>query len=65
MTELPYYTINDVCRLLGGSERPCSRQTMYRYINTIGFPKPAKLGARRSVWPREAVDRWIEARLAA
>lgn len=39
--------------------------TLYDYMADGRFPRPVKLGPRAVGWPEEAVDRWIEDRIAS
>lgn len=38
------------------------RTTVYYFIRTAGFPKPIKIGARKVLWEKDAIDQWFEAR---
>lgn len=59
-SELQLLKIADVC-----GELRISRTTVYKKINTEGFPKPIKFGAKTSVWRSSDVAAWVESRLAA
>lgn len=42
-----------------------SRSSLYRLIQSNGFPPPIQLtGARAVAWAAEDVERWINARIA-
>lgn len=38
--------------------------TIYKFMASEGFPKPAKLG-KATRWPVDEVEAWMESRLAA
>lgn len=60
ITEIELLKITDVCRALR-----ISRTTVYKKINTEGFPKPIKFGAKTSVWLSRDVAAWVDSRIAA
>ena len=41
-----------------------SKATLYRMSNDHDFPKPVKIGKRRSVWQRELVELWVRVKIA-
>lgn len=46
---------------------PISNATLYRLMESRGFPRPRKMGPNNSLnlWDAAEVDRWIAARLGA
>ena len=42
-----------------------SKATIYRLLNTGGFPRPIKLGERCVGWHRAEVNSWLESRSRA
>lgn len=40
-----------------------SRATVYRLIESDGFPKPVKLSPKRVAWLRSEVEAWLETRI--
>lgn len=43
---------------------PISRATLYRWVNESRFPRPVRLGPRRSAWLSSEVAQWQAARAA-
>lgn len=41
-----------------------SRDSIYRWAKTCGFPRPIKLGQRASGWYEDEVDAWLAKRAA-
>jgi prophage regulatory protein len=41
------------------------RSTLYKLISIGDFPAPIKLTSRAVAWPSDAVNAWIESRIAA
>ena len=39
-----------------------SRTTLYRWIESHGFPRPIKLGGRENRWYRSEVEEWLKNR---
>lgn len=54
------------CRILGGSETPIHRSTLWRGINAGRFPKPLKIGVASNRWRTsdlvDVIDRAAAAR---
>jgi len=42
-----------------------SRSTLYKLISEGDFPSPIQLAGRSVAWDSQAVDAWIESRIAA
>jgi len=42
------------------SQLSISRSTIYRWIDTNGFPKPLKLGPNRIMWKQSDINDWLE-----
>ena len=42
-----------------------SRSTLYKLISEGDFPSPVQLAGRSVAWDSQAVDAWIESRIAA
>ena len=40
------------------------KSTIYEWMRTGRFPKPARLGARMVAWPETAVLQWVQDRIA-
>ena len=47
--------MKDVCSELG-----VSRASVYRLLQSGGFPKPLKLGKRAIGWERYHIQQWLE-----
>ena len=47
--------IKDVCSELG-----ISRASVYRLLQSGGFPKPLKLGKRAIGWERDHIQQWVK-----
>ena len=47
--------IRDVCSELG-----VSRASVYRLLQSEGFPKPLKLGKRAIGWERDHIQQWVK-----
>lgn len=41
-----------------------SRSTIYAMVTAGTFPKPIQISPNRVAWPAEAVESWIDARIA-
>jgi prophage regulatory protein len=52
--------MTDVCSELG-----VSRASVYRLLESGGFPKPLKLGKRAIGWERDHIQQWVKSRSAA
>ena len=50
-------TVKQVASLIG-----VSRPTVYRWLRTLDFPRPLRVGQRASRWRRHEVERWLEDR---
>lgn len=42
-----------------------SRATLHREMNACRFPRPIMIAAQRTAWPRQDIENWIAARVAA
>ena len=47
--------MTDVCSELG-----VSRASVYRLLESGGFPKPLKLGKRAIGWERDHIQQWVK-----
>ena len=47
-------TIKQVCELTG-----FAKATIYKYINTLNFPKPIKFNGRASRWIEQEIEDWL------
>ena len=47
--------MKDVCSELG-----VSRASVYRLLQSEGFPKPLKLGKRAIGWERDQIQQWVK-----
>jgi prophage regulatory protein len=43
---------------------PLSRSRIYELIAANRFPAPIKLSERASAWDMDAINKWVEARIA-
>lgn len=50
-------TADEVCRLIGGTERPISKPTFYRAIKAGRYPPP--------VHPSPGIARWVKSAVLA
>lgn len=41
-----------------------ARSTIYKLIDEGDFPPPVKITAKAVAWPSNAIDHWIESRIA-
>ncbi len=39
-----------------------SKATVYRWIQTEGFPSPIHLGPRAVGWTEDSIEKWVESR---
>lgn len=52
-----WLTVNEVLTLLR-----CSRASLYRWMDSRGFPKPYATGVQHRVWRATEVAEWMEHR---
>ena len=55
----PYLSLQDILRAI-----PISKATLYRWVAESRFPKPVRLGPRRSAWLSSEVAQWQADRAA-
>ncbi|MEM5799857.1 MAG: AlpA family phage regulatory protein [Candidatus Aenigmatarchaeota archaeon] len=52
-----YLTLKDIIQ-----NYSISRSTVYLWMKTLGFPKPIKVGIRKSLWIASEIEDWFERR---
>lgn len=55
-----FLKIEEVCNQIR-----IAKSTVYKKINTEGFPKPVKLGPKIALWRAAEVRAWMEEKIAA
>lgn len=54
-TEDEMMTIAEVCRFLGGKEKPLDKSTVYRWVRLGRLPQPVGLGGHLARWKRSEI----------